>query len=158
MPVRKKAVSSAPKKKTAVLEAGGETVPVRKVARKKKVAAENAGDVFEGEALAREALRFADDKKAENAILLDVRGLSPVTDFLVICDGSSTPHLRAIQNEITGRMKQERGVRAYASHGTPDSGWMLIDFGDVVVHIFHAEKREFYGLEDMWNDAPRLTL
>ncbi len=112
--------------------------------------------VFEGEALAREAARFADDKKAENIMILDVRGLSPVTDFIVICDGAALPHLRAIQSDVAGRMRQEHGQKAYSSHGTPDSGWMLIDFGDVVVHIFHAEKRAFYGIEDMWNDAPRI--
>jgi ribosome silencing factor RsfS/YbeB/iojap len=112
--------------------------------------------VFEGEALAREAARFADDKKAENIMVLDVRGLSPVTDFLVICEGAALPHLRAIQSDVAGRMRQEHGQKAYSSHGTPDSGWMLIDFGDVVVHIFHAEKRAFYGIEDMWNDAPRI--
>ena len=112
--------------------------------------------VFEGEALAREAARFADDKKAENIMILDVRGLSPVTDFIVICEGAAMPHLRAIQSDVAGRMRQEHGQKAYASHGTADSGWMLIDFGDVVVHIFHAEKRAFYGIEDMWNDAPRI--
>ncbi len=112
--------------------------------------------VFEGEALAREAARFADDKKAENIMILDVRGLSPVTDFIVICEGAALPHLRAIQSDVAGRMRQEHGQKAYASHGTADSGWMLIDFGDVVVHIFHAEKRAFYGIEDMWNDAPRI--
>jgi len=112
--------------------------------------------VFEGEALAREAARFADDKKAENIMVLDVRGLSPVTDFIVICEGAALPHLRAIQSDVAGRMRQEHGQKAYSSHGTPDSGWMLIDFGDVVVHIFHSEKRAFYGIEDMWNDAPRI--
>ena len=218
MPVKKKAESSVPKKKSAAREVAlpvepvaEEVVEVRavKVAKKaaakkvaakkvaaKKVAAKKVEEieeveevmsdvdgvvevepavkagktmkrkraggvspdsgVFEGEALAREAARFADDKKAENIMVLDVRGLSPVTDFIVICEGAALPHLRAIQSDVAGRMRQEHGQKAYSSHGTPDSGWMLIDFGDVVVHIFHAEKRAFYGIEDMWNDAPRI--
>lgn len=111
----------------------------------------------EGERLARLVALFADDKKAENIVMLDVRGISMVADFLVICDGSSLPHLRAIRNEVADRLREEHKVKAYSSHGTPDSGWMLLDFGDVVVHIFHAEKRGFYALEDLWNDAPRLS-
>ncbi|HEX2750208.1 MAG TPA: ribosome silencing factor, partial [Verrucomicrobiales bacterium] len=95
-------------------------------------------------------------KKAENITILDVRGISMVTDFLVICDGSSLPHLRAIRNEIADRMREEHKVKPFAAHGVADSGWMLLDFGDVVVHIFHSEKRAFYALEDLWNDAPRL--
>ena len=218
MPVKKKAESSVPKKKSAAREvalpvepvaeevvevravkvakkAAAKKVVAKKIAAKKVVAkkveeieeieevvsdvdgvvevepAVKAGKtmkrkraggvlpdsgVFEGEALAREAARFADDKKAENIMVLDVRGLSPVTDFIVICEGAALPHLRAIQSDVAGRMRQEHGQKAYSSHGTPDSGWMLIDFGDVVVHIFHAEKRAFYGIEDMWNDAPRI--
>jgi len=111
----------------------------------------------DGERLARLAGEFADDKKAENIVILDVRGISMVADFLVICDGSSLPHLRAIRNEISDRLREEHQVKAYSSHGSPDSGWMLLDFGDVVIHIFHSEKRAFYALEDLWNDAPRLS-
>jgi len=110
----------------------------------------------EGERLARAAAALADDKKAENIVILDVRNISMVADFLVICEGSSLPHLRAIRNEISDRLREEHKIRPYASHGSPDSGWMLLDFGDVVVHIFHAEKRAFYALEDLWSDAPRL--
>ena len=163
MPVRKKvAAKSVVKKKSAAVPDPGAgeavAVPAKKAVKRKKAAAASvAAGVFEGEALAREAARYADDKKAENPVILDVRGLSPVTDYLVICDGTSLPHLRAIRNEVAERMKLEHGVRPYASHGSPDSGWMLVDFGDVVVHIFQSEKRAFYGLEDMWNDAPRIA-
>lgn len=111
----------------------------------------------EGERLARALAVYADDKKAENIVILDVSGISMVADFLVICDGSSLPHLRAIRNEVSDRLRQEHGVKAYSSHGAPDSGWMLLDYGDVVVHIFHAEKRAFYALEDLWSDAERLA-
>jgi ribosome-associated protein len=137
--------SKAPaKKKTAAKKA-----PVKKTAPDGPV-------VFEGEAFARAAANYADEKKAENITILDVRGISMVTDFLVICEGSSLPHLRAIQSEIGGRLREDHKVKPYSSHGMADSGWMLLDFGDVVVHIFHAEKRAFYALEDLWSDAPRL--
>jgi ribosome-associated protein len=142
------------KKKTAP---AAKKAPARKSVPK-KAAAPVEPVIFEGEVFARTAAGFADDKKAENLTILDVRGISMVADFLVICEGSSLPHLRAIQNEVASRLKHEHGVRAYAAHGMADSGWMLLDYGDVVIHIFHAEKRAFYGLEDLWNDAPRLTL
>jgi ribosome-associated protein len=115
-----------------------------------------APEIFEGEVFARAAAAYADGKKAENIVVLDVRGISMVTDFLVICEGTSMPHLRAIRNEIDDRMREDHKIKPYASHGAPDSGWILLDFGDVVVHIFHVEKRAYYSLEDLWSDAPRV--
>lgn len=154
MPAKKKI---APAKEPAAIPqkpAVKKTVAKKAAAKKPKPLDENGP--FEGERFARAAAGFAEDKKAENVTVLDLRGISMVTDFLVICDGSSLPHLRAIRNEIEDRMREEHKVKAYSSHGVADSGWMLLDFGDVVVHIFHAEKRAFYALEDLWNDAPRL--
>ena len=149
-----------PKKKTAPAStaASNRKPAVKKTATKKprKAVTVAPSGVFEGEPFARAAAAYADDKKAENIVVLDVRGISMVTDFLVICEGTSLPHLRAIRNEISDRMREDHRVKPYASHGVADSGWMLLDFGDVVVHIFHAEKRAFYALEDLWNDAPRL--
>ena len=155
MPAKKKIVpakepASAPVKPVAKKTAA------KKAAAKKTAPARKDGP-FEGELFARAAAGYAEDKKAENVTVLDLRGISMVTDFLVICDGSSLPHLRAIRNEIEDRMREEHKVKAYSSHGVADSGWMLLDYGDVVVHIFHAEKRAFYALEDLWNDAPRLV-
>ena len=144
------------KKKIAPSPAAAKTTAARKRPAKKAPPAAASG-VFEGEALARAIGAFAYDKKAENIVILDVRGISMVTDFLVICDGSSLPHLRAIRNEVSDRTREEHKVKPYSSHGVADSGWMLLDFGDVVVHIFHAEKRAFYALEDLWNDAPRIV-
>jgi ribosome-associated protein len=153
MPAKKKTTSHTSPAPASKSPAKKKTAP-RKTPVKKTAPA--APGVFEGEAFARAAAAYADDKKAENITILDVRGISMVTDFLLICDGSSLPHLRAIRNEIDGRMREEHKIKPYSSHGVADSGWMLLDFGDVVVHIFHAEKRAFYALEDLWNDAPRL--
>lgn len=146
------------KKKTAAPAAPAAKKATARKTTSKKAEVPDVPVKFEGEVFARAAAGFADDKKAENIVVLDVRAISMVADFLLICDGSSLPHLRAIRNEIADRLKHDHGVPPYSSHGTPDSGWLLLDYGDVVVHVFHAEKRAFYGLEDLWNDAPRLKL
>ena len=109
-----------------------------------------------GSALARAIADAADMKKAENIVILDVRGLSMITDFLVIVSGSSMPHLRAIRNEIAERIREDREEKPHSAQGMAESQWMLLDYGDVVAHVFLNEKRELYALEDLWSDAPRL--
>jgi ribosome-associated protein len=88
--------------------------------------------------------------------VLDLRGISTFTDFFVICSGTSEPHLKAIAGEIETRLKQEHGVRATAIDGFPASQWIVLDYMQVIVHVFHQTKREFYALEDLWGDAPRV--
>ena len=100
----------------------------------------------------------AADKKAENLVALDLRGISTFTDFFVICSGTSEPHLKAIAGEIEHRLKADDNVAPAAVDGYPMSHWIVIDYTDVVVHIFHEQKRGFYSLEDLWSDAPRLAL
>lgn len=89
---------------------------------------------------------------------LDLRAISSFTDFFVICSGTSEPHLKAIAGEIQERLKKDHGVAPHAVDGYPMSQWVVIDYGDVIVHIFHENKRAFYSLEDLWGDAPRLEL
>ena len=89
---------------------------------------------------------------------LDLRGISSFTDFFVICSGTSEPHLKAIINDLQDRLRKEHDVRPLAVDGFPMSQWVVADYGGVVVHIFHQEKRAFYSLEDLWGDAPRLEL
>ncbi len=89
---------------------------------------------------------------------IDLRGISSFTDFFVLCSGTSEPHLKAIASEVEGRLKKEHGVTPMAVDGYPLSQWIVADFSDVVVHIFHADKRDFYSLEELWSDAPRLKL
>jgi ribosome-associated protein len=76
----------------------------------------------------------------------------------VVCSGTSEPHLKAIASEIQERLKKEHGIRPYAVDGFPMSQWVVLDYTNVVVHIFHTQKRAFYGLEDLWGDARRLKL
>jgi len=76
----------------------------------------------------------------------------------VICSGTSEPHLKAIAGEIETKLKQEHDVRPVAIDGFPASQWIVLDYLRVVVHVFHEMKREFYSLEDLWGDAPRLQV
>ncbi len=76
----------------------------------------------------------------------------------MICSGTSEPHLKAIAGEIEQRLKVDDQMAPAAVDGYPMSQWIVIDYTDVVVHIFHEQKRGFYSLEDLWSDAPRLTL
>ena len=87
--------------------------------------------------------------------MLDLRGISSFTDFFVICSGASEPQLKAIANEIETRLREDHSLRPVAVDGYPASQWIVLDFLQVVVHIFHCDKRAFYSLEDLWGDAPR---
>ena len=108
--------------------------------------------------LARQCARYADDKKAEDILLLDLRGLSPVTDYFVICTASSNPQMRAIRDEIVEEMREEHGERPIFNEGEYESQWLIVNYPNVMVHILSPEKREFYALEELWGDAPRLPL
>ena len=112
---------------------------------------------IESESLARRCAQLAADKKAEDIVAIDLRGISSFTDFFLICSGTSEPHLKAIAGEIQDQLKKE-GVKPTAVDGYPLSQWVIADYSDVVVHIFHHEKRTFYSLEELWGDAPRLKL
>ncbi len=74
----------------------------------------------------------------------------------MICSASSEPQLKAIAGEIEGRLKDDHKIRATAVDGFPASQWIVLDYLQVVVHVFHRDKRDFYSLEDLWGDAPRL--
>lgn len=76
----------------------------------------------------------------------------------MICSGTSEPHLKAIISDLEDRLRKEHGVKAVAIDGFPTSQWIVADYSDVVVHVFHESKRRYYSLEDLWSDAPRLTL
>ena len=106
--------------------------------------------------LARLCREYADNKKAENVVVLDVRDLSSVTDYFVIASGTSEPHLRAIVNEITDRLREDHGERPRAVDGTVHGAWVVLDFFDVIVHVMRQDLRERYDLESLWGDAKRV--
>jgi len=89
-------------------------------------------------------------------VVLDLRGISTFTDFFVICSGTSEPQLKAIAGEIETRLREDHSIRAVAIDGFPASQWIVLDYLQVVTHVFHRDKRAFYSLEDLWGDAPRL--
>jgi ribosome-associated protein len=101
---------------------------------------------------------FADNKKAENIVVLDLRKLSSVTDYFVIASGTSEPHLRAILDELTDKLRDDFGLRPRAVDGSAHAHWIVLDFFDVIVHIMRADTREHYDLESLWGDAPRVTV
>ena len=101
---------------------------------------------------------FADNKKAENIVILDVRKLSSVTDYFIIASGTSEPHLRAIVEEITDQLREEHGLRPLRRDGTVHGAWVVMDFFDVIVHVMRADARERYDLESLWGDAARVKM
>lgn len=98
----------------------------------------------------------ASDKKAEDIVLLDMRGLSSFTDYFLVCSGASEPQLKAIANSVRAEMKAKYDRKPIYEDGFPASQWVILDYGDILIHIFHKEKRGYYGLEDLWSDAKRV--
>ena len=99
---------------------------------------------------------LADNRKAEDIVILDVRELSSVTDYFVIASGTSEPHLRAIVEEITERLREDHHLRPKAIDGTLVAAWVVLDYFDVIVHIMRSDLRQRYDLETLWGDAPRV--
>ncbi len=110
-----------------------------------------------GRELAAVCARVADATKAEDLVVLDVRGLSSFTDYFVIMSGWSTRHVQGLAEAIEEELRSKR-VSSKHSEGLRDGIWVLLDFNDVVVHIFYKDKRSFYDLEGLWHDAPRIPL
>lgn len=99
---------------------------------------------------------LAEKKKGENIVVLDVRGLSTVTDYFVIISGLSEPHLRAITEEIIDGVRQHYGIRPYAVDGTSRAAWVVLDYFDVIVHVMRSDLRAHYDLDGLWGDAKRV--
>lgn len=99
---------------------------------------------------------LADNRKAEDIVILDVHEISSITDYFVIASGTSEPHLRAISDEITDKLREEKEIRPRAVDGTLQGGWVVLDFFDVIVHLMRKDVREHYDLEGLWGDAPRV--
>src|SRR6266436_4912847 len=106
--------------------------------------------------LALRCRQLAENKKADDIVILDVREVSSVTDYFVIASGTSEPHLRAIVDEIAERLREEHHLRPRAIDGTLQAAWVVLDFFDVIVHVMRQDVRERYDLETLWGDAPRV--
>lgn len=108
-----------------------------------------------GEELARKAAQAAEDKKANDVVILDVRELTPIVDYFVICSAPTRVQVQAISRAIKEHLEQV-GAVLLRQEGGNDAGWILLDYGTVAVHIFIEELRRFYDLERLWSDAVRL--
>lgn len=109
-----------------------------------------------GTRLALACAREAAEKKAENILVLDMRAISSIADYFVICSGASTRQVKAIAESIVEEAKGG-GARCWHSEGWADGYWIVIDFSDVIVHVFHDDARRYYHIERLWGDAKTVT-
>jgi len=108
--------------------------------------------------LARLCHELADNKKAENLVILDVRKLTSITDYFVLGTGTSEPHLRAIIDEIIEGVRGRCNLRPRNVDGGLETSWVVLDFSSVIIHIMKEETRKRYDLEHLWSDAPRVKV
>lgn len=107
-------------------------------------------------AVVKKAVKALEDKKGDQVTILDVRELSGITDYFVLVSGFNSPHLKAMIGEVRGVLKKGGGqVRV---SGTPESGWIVADAFDVMIHVMTREARQYYDLDNLWKDAPRISI
>lgn len=105
----------------------------------------------------KEVITFLDDRKAEEIVALDLREHANIADYFIIATGANKPHLKALYDGLQKLFKTV-GFKGYHKEGVPDSGWMIMDYNGIMVHIFERELREFYDLEKLWKDAPSIEI
>ena len=108
--------------------------------------------------LARLIVDVLEDKKAEDIILLDLRPDTILADFFIICTGNSDRQIRALVDYVRQACKEQANKLPFNVEGTPESGWMLMDYSNVVVHIFSAEQRDYYDLEGLWSKSAHVLV
>lgn len=108
--------------------------------------------------LARIAATAADEKKATDILLLDLRGLSDVCDFFLICTAANARMLDAVIDEVEEKVKKNTGLGPLSHEGRAGASWVLLDYGSLVVHAFLPETRDYYRLERLWGEAPQVDL
>lgn len=113
--------------------------------------------VIEAAALARQIAAVASDSLATDILVLDIRRLSTIADYFVISSVENARQLRAVTERIEEELSKEQ-IRPQRREGVSESGWIVLDYGDVIVHLFIAEQRSFYRLEELWTDAQRLLV
>lgn len=119
---------------------------------------EMTDDELKPEALARAIAAFAADKKALDIVVLDLRSLHAYTDFFIVCSGGSDRQVKAIHDAVHLGMKNDHGMLPVRVEGMPQARWVVMDYVDAVVHAFVPEVRDFYRLEQLWGEVPRLEL
>ncbi|WP_210366913.1 ribosome silencing factor [Bacillus sp. REN3] len=106
-----------------------------------------------GQDLLKTVVKAADDKRAEDIIVLNMKGISLIADYFLICHGNSDKQVQAIAREIREKT-EEQGYELKRMEGFDEARWVLIDIGDIVAHVFHRDERTYYNLERLWGDAP----
>ena len=146
--------SAAPKNKTKK-PAARKTAPAKKAAPKKAPARKKAAPVDPLRARVDRIRAALAAKKGENNAVLRIADVSSVADYMVLCSGLNNPHLRALADEVAKQLRQDvPPVAAHRRAGSADSGWIVLDYVDVVVHLFTPQMRGYYALEQLWKDAP----
>jgi ribosome-associated protein len=103
------------------------------------------------------AARASSDKQADDIVILDVHELIVITDFFVICSAGTRRQIKTVTENVEERLRNQLGVRPVRREGEADAGWWLLDYIDVVIHVFGTDERSYYDLERLWRDAPRLV-
>ena len=108
---------------------------------------------MESKQISRKITNILEDKKAREIIAINIENVSIIAEYFVICNGTSTPHIKALADEIEKRLETEDNLRVRHREGYNSARWILLDYGDVIVHIFHKDDREFYDIERLWSDG-----
>ena len=108
--------------------------------------------------LAHEIVDLVEERKAEDILLLDLRPDQIIADFFIICSGDNERHLRALTETVRLKVKEQYQKLPFTNEGSADNGWIVMDYGDVVVHFFAPEKRAYYALEELWDAASKVML
>jgi len=115
------------------------------------------GRSLEEQTLARRIVEIASDKQASDIVLLDIRPVATVADYFVVMSTASERQMAAVVRDLEDGLREEADIRPLRIEGRSASGWVLMDYGDVIVHIFSAEQRAFYRLEELWSTAVPLV-
>lgn len=107
---------------------------------------------MESNELAKKIEGILDEKKAKDISIISIKEISILADYFVICSGTSVPHIKSLADEVEERMEKEN-VKILHKEGYNSARWILLDYGSVVIHIFHEEDRDFYNLERLWADG-----
>jgi len=113
---------------------------------------------IQGLDLAKACANAAFEIRADDIRVIDLSGLSTVTDYMVLCSGNSAPHLKAVLREVKNTVRDEHGVTAVYAEGNTESRWVVLDYVDVMVHIIDEELREHYSLEKLWSDGKEVEI
>jgi ribosome-associated protein len=110
---------------------------------------------YDASAIVRDVVDICVDKKASDVTLIEIGRVTTLADFFVIATGNGDRQIRAISSAVQQNMK-DAGVRLLQHEGLPTDGWVLLDYGQIIVHVFAAEQRDYYDLEERWHEAPTL--